>query len=159
MKFKIGDIVSGTDIGGDFHSQVSIVATSELDQAYRIQYGDIIRWCHENNLVLASSTLEPSVPAQEGLAERKNSGKPQLSMIDLKCLEPCAKVLEYGANKYARNNWKKGMPMSQLLDSLLRHIGDLQAGLTHDLESGELIIGHIQCNALFLGNSNNVQDL
>ena len=92
-------------------------------------------------------------------ALRYNSGKPQLSMVDLKCLEPCARVLEYGAKKYARDNWKKGMDVSKIVDSLLRHIGDLQAGKTIDEESGQLIIGHIQCNALFLGNPNNTDDL
>lgn len=93
------------------------------------------------------------------LAERKNSGKPQLSYIDLKCFEDCAKVMEFGAKKYARNNWKKGMPQTQLIDSLLRHVAQLLSGEEFDQESGLSHIGHIQCNSMFLGNPNNVKDL
>lgn len=92
-------------------------------------------------------------------ALRYNNGKPKLSMVDLNCLEPCARVLEYGANKYARDNWKKGMNLTSILDSLMRHVADLQAGKTIDEESQQLIIGHIQCNALFLGNPNIVNDI
>lgn len=92
-------------------------------------------------------------------ATRYNQGKPQYSMIDLNCLEPCANVLEFGAKKYARDNWKKGMDISKILDSLLRHIARLQAGEYIDPESGLPHIGHIQCNALFLGNRNNTPDL
>lgn len=92
-------------------------------------------------------------------AERKNNGKPQMSYVDMHCLEPCARVLEFGANKYARNNWKKGMPVTKILDSLMRHIGDLQDGKVLDDDSKLTIIGHIQCNAMFLGNKNNEDDL
>ncbi len=92
-------------------------------------------------------------------ASRNNIGKPKMSYISMKCLAPCAKVLEFGAAKYSRNNWKKGMPVSQILDSLLRHIGDLQEGKIIDEESELAIIGHIQCNAMFLGNVNNHDDL
>jgi hypothetical protein len=91
-------------------------------------------------------------------ADRKNTGKPELSYIDLNCLVPCARVLMFGAKKYARSNWKKGMPVSKIIDSLLRHIADLQEGKTIDEESGELIIGHIQANAMFLGNIVNNED-
>lgn len=92
-------------------------------------------------------------------AERKNLGKPQLSLIDLSCLSDCAKVLEFGAKKYSRDNWKKGMDLSSILDSLLRHISLLQSGEYTDLESGLSHIGHIQCNALFLGCKNNTNNL
>lgn len=92
-------------------------------------------------------------------ADRKNQGKPKLSMIDLSCMTACAEVLEFGAKKYARDNWKKGMPLTELLDSLLRHIAKLQSGEWVDEESGIAHIGHIQCNAMFLGNPNNTLDI
>lgn len=98
-------------------------------------------------------------PEGREYAERKNDGKPQMSYVDLHCLVPCAQVLEFGATKYSRNNWKKGMKVSKILDSLLRHIGDLQNGRVLDEESKLAIIGHIQCNAMFLGNNNNEDDM
>jgi hypothetical protein len=96
---------------------------------------------------------------EEERALRYNEGKPKLSYISLKCFEPCARVLEYGAQKYARDNWQKGADITLLLDSLLRHIAALQAGEVLDKESGLSHIGHIQANAMLLGNPNNVWDI
>lgn len=92
-------------------------------------------------------------------AERKNTGKPEMSYVNMNCLAPCATVLTFGAKKYSKNNWKKGMPVSIIIDSLIRHIGDLQDGKVVDDESKLAIIGHIQCNAMFLGNKNNQDDM
>lgn len=113
-------------------------------------------------------------------ALRYNEGKPKLSLIDLEALIPCANVLEYGADKYTvyedtggneikgsevgilsetlkvkvdgRDNWKNGLKKTEVLDSLLRHIAALRNGEDIDPESGLSHIGHIQCNAMFLGS-------
>lgn len=98
-------------------------------------------------------------PKKKETALRYNSGKPQLSLIDLSCLTLCAQVLAFGAEKYSRDNWKKGMKQTAILDSLLRHIAALQNGEVLDSESGLSHIGHIQSNALFLGSKNNEEDL
>lgn len=92
-------------------------------------------------------------------ADRFNSGKPKYSYIDLTCLEPCARVMEYGATKYSKDNWKKGSNESQIIDSLLRHIAALQRGEVFDPESGLSHVGHIQANAMFLGNIHNTLDI
>lgn len=98
-------------------------------------------------------------------ARRYNTGKPKYSLLSLKEFEPGVRVLEYGANKYTtekesgRDNWKKGLPITEILDSMMRHISELQAGNFIDSESGLSHIGHIQANALFLGNPNNINDL
>lgn len=84
-------------------------------------------------------------------ADRYNNGKPQLSYIHLDCFTEAAKVMEYGTKKYARDNWRKGQPLEQLLDSLLRHVAALQSGEQVDPESGCHHIGHIQTNSMFLG--------
>ena len=103
--------------------------------------------------IIAAEAAQQQV---RGDALRYNEGKPCLSQIDLTCLADCAKVLEFGAKKYGRNNWRKGMPVDKLLDSLLRHIAAIQRGDHIDLESGISHIGHIQSNAMFLGNKNNI---
>ncbi len=92
-------------------------------------------------------------------AERYNKGKPEYSLLDFQCLKPCVDVLSFGAKKYSRDNWKNGMPREQIFDSLLRHIGALLGGEELDPESGLSHIGHIQANALFLGNKNNTTAL
>lgn len=93
------------------------------------------------------------------LALRYNDSKPQYSLLDLASLEDTVKVLEFGAQKYDRDNWKKGLQFSQILDSMMRHIKALQSGEWIDPESGLPHIGHIGCNAMFLGGKNNIMDL
>ncbi len=101
----------------------------------------------------------PPEASEGSQAMRYNKGKPQYSLVDLSMLEPLVRVLEYGANKYARYNYQKGFNQSQLIDSMLRHIADLIEGKTVDEESGQLIIGHIMANAMFLGCKKNINDL
>jgi hypothetical protein len=92
-------------------------------------------------------------------AMRHNDGKLKYSMLDLTCLGPAVEVLMFGAKKYARDNWKRGLPISEVLDSLLRHVAAIQRGEFIDPESGLSHIGHIQCNALFLGNPKASMDI
>lgn len=83
-------------------------------------------------------------------ADRFNEGKPQWSLVDFKSLEPMVRVLEFGAEKYDRHNWKKGLTTSSICESLLRHVFALMNGQETDPESGLPHVGHIQCNAMFL---------
>ena len=57
-------------------------------------------------------------------ADRYNYGKvPYSYLTDLpKALGSLCRVFEFGAAKYARDNWKKGLYPQELLDSALRHI-------------------------------------
>jgi len=84
------------------------------------------------------------------LADRFNEGKPKYSLIDLPSLEVMVRVLEFGTNKYKRNQWKRGLKVTEIIDSLLRHISAFLDGEDIDPESGISHIGHIQCNAMFL---------
>lgn len=93
---------------------------------------------------------------------RYNKGKRKWSLVDFESLESMVSVLEYGAEKYTvkdekgnvlrtgANNWKKGMIISEVCESLLRHTFALMRGEINDPESGLSHIGHIQCNAMFI---------
>lgn len=87
------------------------------------------------------------------LAKRYNDGKPQLSYVFdvMPALLDMVAVLEFGAKKYERNNWKKGFPREKLIDSMMRHINAMYQGEDVDAESGLPHVGHILCNAAFLG--------
>src|SRR5690625_1514407 len=86
-------------------------------------------------------------------ADRYNEGKPKLSYLDLESFEDTARVLEFGANKYTRDNWRKGLPVTEILDSLLRHVSAIQRGELTDPESGLPHHGHIGCNVMFLAHT------
>lgn len=87
---------------------------------------------------------------KEQKAERDNDGKLQWSLVDFDSLEDMVKVLEFGAKKYAANNWKKGLETTKIVESLIRHLTAYLNGENNDSESGLPHTGHILCNAMFL---------
>lgn len=81
---------------------------------------------------------------------RYNAGKLKWSLVPFSALIPMVEVLMFGAKKYAPNNWKKGLPYTEICESLLRHTYSFLAGQNRDKESKLLEVGHILCNAVFL---------
>lgn len=83
-------------------------------------------------------------------ALRYNEGKLEWSLVDYDALEPMVQQLMFGSKKYSAENWKKGMKISKIFDSLQRHILAIKRGETHDKESGVHHAGGVLCNAMFL---------
>lgn len=81
-----------------------------------------------------------------------DAGKPSISLIDKTALFELAKVLDYGAKKYARFNWKKGIQWSRTIDAAYRHLAAFNDGEDTDPETGLLHVAHLMCNAMFLIN-------
>lgn len=83
---------------------------------------------------------------------RHNAGKPKLTLVldAPNAIAGIAGVLEDGIEEYGRNNWKKGLPYTEILDSLIRHVVAFNDGEDLDPKSGRSHTYHIGCNALFL---------
>ena len=79
---------------------------------------------------------------------RYNNGKADYSLIPLASMKEAAKVLEYGATKYARDNWKRPTHWSVSFACLQRHLAAWQDGEDNDPESGRNHLGHAMCNIL-----------
>lgn len=84
-------------------------------------------------------------------ATRHNTGKPQLSYIlsAPKALEQLAARFEAGAEKYDRDNWKKGLIKEEVIDSLMRHLAAYFNGERVD-EDGLTNVSGILWNAFVL---------
>lgn len=98
------------------------------------------------------SLLKERVKENKEGALRYNQDKLRWSLVDYEALEPMVRVLEFGADKYAPDNWKKGMSYRSTSESLLRHMYAFMNGEDIDPESGISHIGHVLCNAMFLSN-------
>ena len=85
-------------------------------------------------------------------ADRHNAGKLQWSLVDYAALQPMVEVLEAGARKYSADNWRKGLPTTEVCESLLRHLYAYLEGQDDDPETGLPHVGHILCNAMFLSH-------
>jgi Domain of unknown function (DUF5664) len=89
-------------------------------------------------------------PKNQGV--KFDQDKPRMDLLDAKALEGLAKVLTFGANKYAANNWRGGLAYSRVIGALLRHISAIQRGEDVDPESGLPHIDHVGCCWMFLSN-------
>lgn len=82
---------------------------------------------------------------------RKNDhGKVRMDLLPPEALEEIAKVLTFGAQKYAAHNWRAGFVWSRTAAALLRHFWSWMRGQDNDPETGLSHLAHAGCNLLFL---------
>lgn len=87
-------------------------------------------------------------PSDKGL--KYDTGKPALDLLPPDALNDVAEVLQFGAKKYARGNYRKGLQYSRLISAALRHIMAFNNGEDKDKESNLNHIAHAACCLLFL---------
>lgn len=81
-----------------------------------------------------------------------DTNKPRMDLLDFDALEGLAKVLTFGAQKYAAHNWRGGISYSRLTAAMLRHLAAIQRGEDIDPESGLPHVDHLGCCWMFLSN-------
>ena len=79
-----------------------------------------------------------------------DKGKPSFRLLPLKTLAGVNNVLEFGAKKYAENNWRHGTNWSRFYDAALRHVSSWGEREEIDPETGENHLDHAICCLLFL---------
>jgi hypothetical protein len=83
--------------------------------------------------------------------QKFDAGKPRMELLPFDVLEEIAKVLTFGAEKYAPDNWKMVPDLQhRYTGALLRHLAAWQRGEKTDSETGLSHLAHVGCNALFL---------
>lgn len=81
---------------------------------------------------------------------KDDTDKLPLDLLDPVALEGLAAVLQFGAKKYAPNNWRGGISYTRLLGAILRHTFAIMRGEDIDEESGLPHVDCVQCEAMFL---------
>lgn len=83
-------------------------------------------------------------------AIKHDSGKPGMNLLSREALEQIALVMDFGKEKYAAHNWRKGFVWSRPLSAALRHIMAFNDGEDKDPESGLSHLAHAACCIMFL---------
>lgn len=80
-----------------------------------------------------------------------DEGKLRFDLVPINAVTELAKVLSFGAAKYAPNGWQKVEdPINRYYAALLRHLFAWRAGEKIDPESGLSHLSHVITNVVFL---------
>lgn len=99
--------------------------------------------------VLPQSQHQDPATAEQGV--KYDTGKPIIGAIPPHAELAVARVMTFGAQKYARDNWRKidDIP-TRYMDAALRHLNAVRRGEVVDPESGEHHLAHAACCILFM---------
>ncbi len=145
-EFKVYDEVINMET-----SQRGIITTIPIEQ--KITHDCIVKFNNDNVAMFFNELKSTGVQCfEKDQAARHNTDKPQLSyLLDFPhALEEFAFLCEFGAKKYARNNWKKGFPFTELEDSLLRHLLAFHKCEDNDKEHKMLHLTSVMWSAMAL---------
>lgn len=81
---------------------------------------------------------------------KQDQDKAPLDLIPYHSVLEIAKVLDFGAKKYGKHNWRKGLAFSRLIAACLRHLTAYNEGEDKDNESGLSHLSHAGACILFL---------
>lgn len=99
---------------------------------------------------LTSYTTRPFDP---NVAEKFDEGKRDWSLLPYDSVEEIVKVLEFGAKKYSRDNWKhgEGFKYTRTFNAIMRHmVAVMFRKEDNDPETGLSHWAHVGANILFI---------
>ena len=94
-----------------------------------------------------SAGAAPAAEPAEG--KKHDAEKPPLDLLDATALLEVGRVLEFGAKKYAPNNWRAGISRERLIAAALRHTLAAASGKRNDPESHLSHLAHAMCCLMF----------
>ena len=83
-------------------------------------------------------------------AAKHDADKPDLSLLPTGAKRGVAKAFMYGASKYGRYNYMKGMEWCRLIGAIDRHISAFNTGQDLDEESGLCHLYHAGASIMML---------
>ena len=82
--------------------------------------------------------------------KKADGGKLDWTLLDFEALSEVAQVGQYGAMRYARDNWRKMVDPNRYLAAAFRHLFAYARGERIDPESGLSHAGHVAWNMMAL---------
>lgn len=101
-------------------------------------------------LIGASSMETRETVLDWSQGQKFDQEKPRMDLLDPEFLEDVARVLTFGAAKYAAHNWRSGIHTSRIIAAAYRHLGAINKGEDIDPESGLPHAAHLGCCVQFL---------
>lgn len=86
----------------------------------------------------------------EAAGIKHDADKAPMSLLSHEALTQTARVLEFGRNKYAAHNWRKGFAWSRPLSAAMRHLTAFADGEDRDPESNLSHLAHAMCCIMFV---------
>lgn len=83
-------------------------------------------------------------------ALKHDENKLPWDLLPVTATEGMLRVLQFGANKYAAHNWRKGFNWTRLVAASFRHLAAIARGEDIDDESGLPHVDHLACCVAFL---------
>ncbi len=129
----------------EYASLADILKANPKWHSFKTRYGG--RWDTINGWTAPDAG---NVIAGHHSGVKHDKHKPSAALLPGKALLKVAEVLDFGAKKYAANNWRKGINFTRLLSAAERHLLALNDGEELDPETGLPHEAHAICELLFL---------
>lgn len=127
------------------HQQIVDVRTATgTDSLSNTNIGDV-----EDDTVNAARNFD-KVMSSMAAGNKYDTRKPDMSLLSPIALVLLTKVLDFGAKKYAKHNWRKGISEDKLVAACFRHLTAILGGEVCDRETGLPHAAHLMCEAMFL---------
>ena len=146
--FKVGDVVR--EKGGPFwlYGTGIVKAVDKGSMGVRVEEtvesgSTYAFWVDADSLELVNPAHRQT-PASGGI--KHDSGKPDPTFLSWELVQGVAKVREFGAKKYSRNNWKKGLGVERNIAAAIRHLYQALNESNLDPESGLPHFMHAVCS-------------
>lgn len=81
---------------------------------------------------------------------KHDQDKIRMDLVPWDVVVEIAKILTFGARKYADRNWEKGFNWSRVYGALMRHLTLWFQGQDTDVETGRSHLAHAGCCLFFL---------
>lgn len=88
--------------------------------------------------------------SENNVAKKFDQGKAPIDLISTPALIELAKVLDFGAQRYGRFNWAKGLNYSRIIAAVFRHLWAWNNRQDKDQESGLSHLAHAMAGLMFL---------